>query len=234
LLSGGSSVPWPTSIPIASGAQYEQVSAQLQWPDGSISCQVTVNGATATGQAVGDYNIASAQVSVALVRAILGRSVRSSRRSKGNAMSSTESTTETTGEVPVQPAAAPPVYVKEKRVIQFSMGMLAGTIAVVLALGFLGGLAAQALFPAKQGPAGHIGKQGVAGPIGATGSAANINLSAEGLCFGTSSYSFNDSITPSLLTGAYLYTPTVTGNTKSCPTGSFVPLEPAPGASPAQ
>ena len=55
-------MPWSTSIPIPAGAQYEAVNAQLQGPDGSISCTVSAGGATQTGQAQGNYNIASAQV----------------------------------------------------------------------------------------------------------------------------------------------------------------------------
>jgi hypothetical protein len=148
-------------------------------------------------------------------------------------MTDTE-TTETTGAVPVVRVVnekAP------KRVLQMSLGVGAGIILAVIVLGFLGGLVAQGLFPAAHGPAGHIGKtgkQGAVGPIGPTGSAANVNLAAEGLCFNTTYYTPLDGVTPSLVTGAYLTTPTVTNGTKSCPTGSFVPLEPSPGAAPTQ
>lgn len=65
-LDGGSSVPWSASLPIPDQAQYEAVNAQLQGPDGSISCMVTVtqNGqsTTQTAEASGNYNIAGAQV----------------------------------------------------------------------------------------------------------------------------------------------------------------------------
>jgi hypothetical protein len=65
-ISGGHAVPWSASLPVPSGAQDESVSAQLQGPDGSISCSVavTVDGTTTsqTGEAVGDYNIAQAEV----------------------------------------------------------------------------------------------------------------------------------------------------------------------------
>lgn len=65
-LDGGGSVPWSTSLPIPDQAQYEAVNAQLQGPDGSISCTVTVtqNGQSTTqmGEASGNYNIAAAQV----------------------------------------------------------------------------------------------------------------------------------------------------------------------------
>ena len=145
-----------------------------------------------------------------------------------------DTTEPTTGEVPAA-AAPPPVYMpRPKRVIEFSVPMLIGTLAAVIVLGFLGGLAAQALFPAKQGATGHTGKQGVAGPAGptgATGSAANINLSAEGVCYNVS---YNNSGTVSFVDGVSVYTPTVNGTTKSCPSGNFVPLEPVPGAQPAQ
>jgi hypothetical protein len=65
-LDGGGSVPWSASLPIPDQAQYEAVNAQLQGPDGSISCMVTVtqNGLTTTqmGEGSGNYNIAAAQV----------------------------------------------------------------------------------------------------------------------------------------------------------------------------
>jgi hypothetical protein len=140
--------------------------------------------------------------------------------------------TEATGEIPV--STPPPVYAKEKRVIQFGIPMLCGTIIVVLLLGFMGGITSQALFPAKQGSMGHTGKQGVAGPVGptgATGSAANINLSAEGICYNVDTTSQGGAF---WVDSVSLYTPTVNGNTKSCPSGTFVPLEPAPGAAPTQ
>lgn len=155
-------------------------------------------------------------------------------------MSDTTTETPTTGEVPVQPQAIPPVYMERpKRVIQFSMPMLMGTIIIVLVLGFAGGIAAQAFFPAKQGPVGHTGKQGpqgVAGPTGPAGSAANVNFSAEGLCFDSSYFTDNAGFGTSYtwVSNASLYTPTITNGAKSCPSGSFVPLEPAPGAAPTQ
>jgi hypothetical protein len=61
-LSGASVVPWSTAIPVTAGAMYESVSAQLQGPDGDITCTVTVGGVTANAEAQGDYNIADAQV----------------------------------------------------------------------------------------------------------------------------------------------------------------------------
>jgi hypothetical protein len=146
-------------------------------------------------------------------------------------------TAETTSEVP---ATAPPVYIpRPKRVIEFSVPMLIGTLAAVIILGFVGGIAAQAIFPAKQGPVGHTGKQGAAGPAGpagATGSAANVNFSAEGLCFNSSYFTDNAGFGTSYtwVSNVGLYTPTITNGAKSCPSGTFVPLEPAPGAQPSQ
>jgi hypothetical protein len=65
-LSGGNTVPWSASIPLDANAVYANVSAQLQGPDGAIACTTTVTwgGQTATksGQASGNYNIASAEV----------------------------------------------------------------------------------------------------------------------------------------------------------------------------
>jgi hypothetical protein len=142
------------------------------------------------------------------------------------AMTSTDNPTE---QVPYMAPPAPAV--RPKRVIEFGIPMLLGTIIVVLILGFAGGIVAQSLFPAQRGPAGAQGKQGAvgqAGPQGPAGNAANINLSAIGYCFGTSSYSFNDGTTPSFITDVFLFAPTDTNGTKSCSTGSFVPLENAP------
>jgi hypothetical protein len=132
---------------------------------------------------------------------------------------------------------------RPKRVIQFGIPMLMGTIICVLVLGFVGGLVAQSLFPPAAGHNGKQGKQGVAGPAGpqgatgATGSAANINLANEGLCFGYNTYTDNLGFGQSntWVDSVYLYTPNVAGGAKSCSTGSFVPLEPAPpGAAPTQ
>lgn len=69
-LNGASSVPWAASIPLDNSAQYYNVSAQLQGPDGSITCTTTVvyklGGSTHTvtnsGSAQGNYNIASAEI----------------------------------------------------------------------------------------------------------------------------------------------------------------------------
>lgn len=130
-----------------------------------------------------------------------------------------------TGQFPVQP-----LYEKPKRVVQFGVPMLCTTIVAVLLLGFVGGLVAQTLFPAKQGPAGHEGKQGAqgpvgqAGPAGPAGNAANINLSTIGYCLNVDNvYSGGVSYVQDLS----LYAPTLTNGTQSCPTGSFVPLQPS-------
>jgi hypothetical protein len=124
---------------------------------------------------------------------------------------------------------------RPRRVIQFSMAMLVGFAAVVLVLGFAGGIAAEGLFPAKQGPVGHTGKTGATGaqgPVGATGSAANVNLANEGLCFNSSYFTDNAGFGNSYtwVSNVSLYTPTITNGAKSCPSGSFVPLEPAPNS----
>jgi hypothetical protein len=64
--AGGMTVPWSTTITLPSNALYAAVDAQLQGPDGSITCNTTVTwpggSVTQTGNAVGDYNIASAEV----------------------------------------------------------------------------------------------------------------------------------------------------------------------------
>ena len=69
-LNGGSSVPWQSTIPLPASAQSAEVSAQLQGPDGTITCTTTVtwssggssHTAMQTGTASGNYNIADAQV----------------------------------------------------------------------------------------------------------------------------------------------------------------------------
>jgi len=69
-LNGASTVPWQASLPLPSTAEYANVSAQLQGPDGSIRCTTTVTWSSdgrshtvsQSGSAAGDYNIASAQV----------------------------------------------------------------------------------------------------------------------------------------------------------------------------
>lgn len=69
-LSGGNAVPWQASLSLPSTALYANVTAQLQGPDGTISCTSTVtwsqDGITQTvnktGTASGDYNIASAEI----------------------------------------------------------------------------------------------------------------------------------------------------------------------------
>jgi hypothetical protein len=69
-LNGASNVPWQGSLVLPSSVEYADVSAQLQGPDGTITCTTTVtwtvNGisqsVTQTGTASGNYNIASAEI----------------------------------------------------------------------------------------------------------------------------------------------------------------------------
>ena len=69
-LSGGNTVPWQATLSLPSNALYANVTAQLQGPDGTITCTNTVSwteagvaqSVTQTGTASGDYNIASAQI----------------------------------------------------------------------------------------------------------------------------------------------------------------------------
>jgi len=68
-LNGGD-LPWSAVLTLDPNAQYYYVDAQLQGPDGDITCTVTVvykkggvtQTATRTGTAQGDYNIASAEI----------------------------------------------------------------------------------------------------------------------------------------------------------------------------
>jgi hypothetical protein len=69
-LNGGSTVPWQATLALPSNVEYVNVTAQLQGPDGTISCTTTVrwtqdgrgHTVTQTGTASGNYNIASAEV----------------------------------------------------------------------------------------------------------------------------------------------------------------------------
>jgi hypothetical protein len=64
--SGGSTVPWSATLAVPASALYVAIDAQLQGPDGSITCSLTVTwpggSATQSGNAVGNYNIASAEI----------------------------------------------------------------------------------------------------------------------------------------------------------------------------
>ena len=63
-LTGGA-LPWTASLPLDnSGATlHYDVSAQLQGPDGSIACSISIGGTViSSGMAIGDYNICSAQI----------------------------------------------------------------------------------------------------------------------------------------------------------------------------
>lgn len=142
--------------------------------------------------------------------------------------------TDPTGQISAPAPAYEPS--KAKRVVEFGFPALCIGIVAVLVLGFAGGIAAQSMFPAKQGPVGAQGKEGKqgqvgqAGPIGPAGNAANINLSSIGYCF---NYDTQTSGTSTWVTDVTLYAPTDTNGTQSCPTGSFVPLQPV-SSSPSQ
>ena len=94
----------------------------------------------------------------------------------------------TTQQQPTQAPYSPQPTQRPKRVMEFGIAALSIGIIAALVLGFAGGLASHALFPAQQGPAGASGKEGKqgpvgqAGPAGAPGDAANINLSTIGYC----------------------------------------------------
>ena len=127
-------------------------------------------------------------------------------------------------DIPAPNAAETP---KDKKVISVGIGVLFASAAVAVILGFFGGIASQALFPASTGAQGKQGKPGSPGSPGSAGkqgdpgppgSAATVNLSALGIC--TSSYQ-----TGGYLTSVYISTPVVTNGTQSCPSGEFVPVQ---------
>lgn len=60
-LQGGSTLPWSTTMPIQSTAQYYDVQAQLKGA-GSISCLVRVEGVTKRAHASGGYDVCRAEV----------------------------------------------------------------------------------------------------------------------------------------------------------------------------
>lgn len=57
----GSAPPFQASLPIKEGALYYAITAQLQG-GGDVTCRVTIGDAVKEGQAVGGYNICSAQL----------------------------------------------------------------------------------------------------------------------------------------------------------------------------
>jgi hypothetical protein len=129
-----------------------------------------------------------------------------------------------------QPAYSVQPTPRPKRVVELGVAALSIAIIAALALGFAGGLASHALFPAQQGAAGATGKQGAVGQTGAAGpagSAANINLSNIGYCVSVDNVY---SGTLSYVQDLSIYAPTLTNGTQSCPTGTFTPLQPTSGS----
>ncbi|HVC39701.1 MAG TPA: hypothetical protein VNH20_07010 [Candidatus Dormibacteraeota bacterium] len=63
-LNGGA-LPWAATLPLDNSGKvlYYDVSAQLQGPDGSIACSISIGGKViSSGTAAGNYNICSAQI----------------------------------------------------------------------------------------------------------------------------------------------------------------------------
>jgi len=125
-----------------------------------------------------------------------------------------------------QPLAPQP---QSKRIVHLGFPAFCIGIIAVLVLGFAGGLASHALFPAKQGPPGLAGKQGKQGPVGQAGpqgpagDAANINLSNIGYCVNVN-YVYGGDVT--YVSGVSISSPVLTDGTQSCPNGTFTPLQP--------
>ena len=105
--------------------------------------------------------------------------------------------------------------------------MLTAIIAIVL--GFGGGLASRALFPAKQGKTGLQGIAGKPGPpgnqgaTGPAGSAANLDLSRFGYCV---NIQYGNSGTVSYVSSVEISDPIDNDGTLSCPSGTYTNLEP--------
>lgn len=108
---------------------------------------------------------------------------------------------------------------------------LAAFAIVAVLLGFSGALVSHAIFPPAAGKAGAVGAQGAVGQAGPSGPAGPAGSSTD---LGTVGYCFNASYTSnsgaSWVSGVSLYAPTNTNGTLSCPTGTFVPLQPSPSS----
>jgi hypothetical protein len=106
---------------------------------------------------------------------------------------------------------------------------LAGFAIVGAALGFAGGLATHAIFPAKNGVNGQPGAQGPAGEAGPSGpqgpAGNNTDLGTVGYCFNTS-YFDNQTYGIDYIDNVSLTAPVNTNGVDSCPSGTFVPLQP--------
>ena len=107
--------------------------------------------------------------------------------------------------------------------------LIALTAIIAIVLGFGGGLASRALFPAKQGkigPQGVAGKPGPPGNQGATGpagSAANLDLSRFGYCV---NIQYGTSNTVTYVSSVGISDPIDNDGTLSCPSGTYTNLEP--------
>jgi hypothetical protein len=126
-------------------------------------------------------------------------------------------------QTPVQPT---------KQAARVGVGMLVGVAVTALLLGFVGGMASHALFPAKAGAVGPQGLVGQAGPAGRpglagpAGPAANIDTTKLGYCLNVT---YSSSGSTSWVSGVSLQPPTIQSGTQSCPVGSFVPITATPG-----
>lgn len=105
-------------------------------------------------------------------------------------------------------------------------------VGVALIIGVLGGVVSHALYPThdgkpgavgKQGPPGEAGRAGPAGPTGPGGS--STDLSTTGYCMNVS-YTTDTYSNYTYVSGVSLSSPTLVNGTQTCPSGSFVPLQP--------
>ena len=100
-----------------------------------------------------------------------------------------------------------------------SLAALSVVVLLALVLGFVGGLASHALFPAPQGPRGETGaagvpgKAGATGPAGPAGPAANVDLASLGVCVNVT---YGDSGV-SYVSGVSISAPVITGGTQQPP-----------------
>jgi hypothetical protein len=94
--------------------------------------------------------------------------------------------------------------------------MLLAVAGIAIVLGFVGGLASHAAFPAPAGPTGPAGSSGAV-PTGNLGYCFNVSYFTDNA--GTTSYTW--------VSGVTLVSPTLQSGTQSCPTGTFIPLTPS-------
>jgi hypothetical protein len=131
----------------------------------------------------------------------------------------------------LDPSTDAPI-VAEPTAKKLHLGRWLGGVAIVGAvLGFAGGITSHALFPAHNGKPGAQGPVGQAGPAGPSGPAgSSTDLGTTGYCFNTS-YFDNQTYGIDYINSVSLTSPVDVNGTQTCPSGTFVPLQPSTSSS---